>query len=113
MAMDLPAHAQERLKGLRTNAHSSGVFTSDFSVNEFLLVRKAGFEPIGLCVGTCVYHVGVQYGSWSKQPGAGCVVPRHVPRPRTGHGADAGGGLGDGGGRDRRREADHQAAGMG
>jgi len=28
------------------------VFTSDFSVNEFLLVRKAGFEPIGLCVGT-------------------------------------------------------------
>ena len=63
---DLPAHARERLKGLRTSAHSTGVFTSDFSVNEFLLVRKAGFEPIGLCVGTCVYHVGVQYGSWSK-----------------------------------------------
>jgi uncharacterized protein YbjQ (UPF0145 family) len=37
-----------------------------FQVNEFLLVRKAGFEPIGLCVGTCVYHVGIQYGSWSK-----------------------------------------------
>jgi uncharacterized protein YbjQ (UPF0145 family) len=66
MTMDLPAHAQERLKGLRTSAHSTGVFTSDFSVNEFLLVRKAGFEPIGLCVGTCVYHVGIQYGSWKK-----------------------------------------------
>ena len=66
MTTDLPAHAQERLKGLRTAAHSSGVFTSDFSVNEFLLVRKAGFEPIGLCVGSCVYHVGIQYGSWSK-----------------------------------------------
>jgi uncharacterized protein YbjQ (UPF0145 family) len=42
------------------------VFTSDFSVNEFLMVRKAGFEPIGLCVGSCVCHVGIQYGSWSQ-----------------------------------------------
>jgi uncharacterized protein YbjQ (UPF0145 family) len=63
---NLPAHAVERLKGLRSSAHSSGVFTSDFSVNEFLLVRKAGFEPIGLCVGTCVYHCGIQYANWRK-----------------------------------------------
>src|SRR3984885_12161377 len=62
----IPTHAQERLKGLRTSLHSSGVFTSDFSVNEFLLVRKAGFEPVGLCVGSCIYHVGIQYGNWSK-----------------------------------------------
>lgn len=66
MTNNLPVHAQERLKGLRSSAHSTGVFTSDFSVNEFLLVRKAGFEPIGLCVGSCVYHVGVQYGTWNK-----------------------------------------------
>jgi uncharacterized protein YbjQ (UPF0145 family) len=66
MTTEIPVHAKERLKGLRSSAHSTGVFTSDFSVNEFLLVRKAGFEPIGLCVGSCVYHVGVQYGSWSK-----------------------------------------------
>ncbi len=64
MPSDLPAHAKERLKGLRSSLHPTGVFTSDFSVNEFLLVRKAGFEPIGLCVGTCVYHVGVQYTIW-------------------------------------------------
>ena len=42
------------------------MFTSDFSVNEFLLVRKSGFEPIGLCLGSCVYHVGIQYRSWSR-----------------------------------------------
>ena len=66
MAEPLPSHARERLKGLRSSAHSSGVFTSDFSVNEFLLVRKSGFEPIGLCVGTCGYHVGIQYGSWNR-----------------------------------------------
>jgi uncharacterized protein YbjQ (UPF0145 family) len=66
MSTPLPPHAKERLKGLRSAANATGVFTSDFSVNEFLLVRKAGFEPIGLCVGTCVYHVGIQYGSWNK-----------------------------------------------
>jgi uncharacterized protein YbjQ (UPF0145 family) len=66
MSDTIPPHALERLKGLRHSASSTGVFTSDFSVNEFLLVRKAGFEPIGLCVGTCVYHVGIQYGSWGR-----------------------------------------------
>src|SRR5580658_2720267 len=66
MSDTIPTHALARLKGLRYSASSTGVFTSDFSVNEFLLVRKAGFEPIGLCVGTCVYHVGIQYGSWGR-----------------------------------------------
>ncbi len=66
MAIEMPEHARERLKGLRSDAHPTGVFTSDFSVNEFLLVRKAGFEPVGLCMGTCVYHVGYQFGAWSK-----------------------------------------------
>ena len=55
MSMQIPAHAAERLKGLRSSMHSTGVFTSDFSVNEFLLVRKAGFEPIGLCVGSLTW----------------------------------------------------------
>ncbi len=66
MAETIPLHARDRLRGLRTAAHTSGVFTTDFSVNEFLLVRKAGFEPIGLCVGSCVYHVGIQYGAWGR-----------------------------------------------
>ncbi len=60
----IPKHAIERLKGLRSAGHPGGIFTSDFSVNEFLLVRKAGFEPVGLCVGSCIYHLGIQYGSW-------------------------------------------------
>ena len=63
---DLPQHALERLKGLRSQNHPGGVFTSDFSVNEFLLVRKAGFEPVGLCIGSCIYHVGIQYAGIFK-----------------------------------------------
>jgi uncharacterized protein YbjQ (UPF0145 family) len=65
-SVPIPPHALARLKGLRGQGHPGGVFTSDFSVNEFLLVRKAGFEPVGLCIGTCIYHVGIQYGSWNR-----------------------------------------------
>lgn len=65
-ASSVPAHAQERIAALRGKANPHGVFTSDFSVNEFLMVRQVGFEPIGLCLGSCVYHAGIQYGSWSK-----------------------------------------------
>src|ERR1700734_184233 len=62
----IPQHALDRLKGLRGAGHAGGIFTSDFSVNEFLLVRKAGFEPVGLCVGSCIYHLGIQYSSWGQ-----------------------------------------------
>lgn len=65
-ATTLPPHALERLRGLRGEGHPGGVFTSDFSVNEFLLVRKAGFEPVGLCVGSCIYHVGIQLAAWTR-----------------------------------------------
>src|ERR1700755_78460 len=66
MTGEIPAHALARLKCLRSQGHPDGIFTSDVSVNEYLLVGKPGFEPVGLCVGTCVYHVGIQYGNWSK-----------------------------------------------
>jgi uncharacterized protein YbjQ (UPF0145 family) len=72
-AKDIPVHALERLRGLRREGHPGGVFTSDFSVNEFLLVRKAGFEPIGLCVGSCIYHLGIQYGSWNQNQELGVL----------------------------------------
>ncbi len=62
----LPAHALERLQGLRETGRSGGIFTSDLSVNEFLMVREAGFEPLGLVVGSCIYHVGIQYASWKQ-----------------------------------------------
>src|SRR5579863_3667262 len=54
----LAEHSSERL---RMNAN--GLFTSDLSVNEFLCVEKAGFEPVGLVVGSSIYHVGYQFGN--------------------------------------------------
>jgi uncharacterized protein YbjQ (UPF0145 family) len=35
-------------------------------VNEFLLVREAGFRPLGLVLGSSIYHVGFQMGRWSQ-----------------------------------------------
>ncbi len=63
-AQDLPKHALERLQGLRNANHPDGVFTSDLTVNEFLLVREAGFEPIGMVVGSSIYHIGYQQANW-------------------------------------------------
>jgi uncharacterized protein YbjQ (UPF0145 family) len=58
----VPEHGKERLERMK----SSGFFTSDLSVNEFLLVKEAGFEPLGLVVGISIYHVGFQMGNWSQ-----------------------------------------------
>jgi uncharacterized protein YbjQ (UPF0145 family) len=61
-AADLPSHAKERLLEMR----KQHFFTSDLSVNEFLLVREAGFEPAGLVMGSSIYHIGFQLASWGK-----------------------------------------------
>jgi uncharacterized protein YbjQ (UPF0145 family) len=56
----LPAHAKARLNAMRGDAQHKPLFTSDLSVNEFLLVREAGFDPLGLVVGSSIYHIGWQ-----------------------------------------------------
>lgn len=63
---DLPAHARERLNIMRGDATHKSLFTSDLSVNEFLLVREAGFDPVGLVVGSSIYHIGYQMAAWSQ-----------------------------------------------
>ena len=63
---DLPVHARERLNIMRGDATHRGLFTSDLSVNEFLLVREAGFDPVGLVVGSSIYHIGFQFSSWRQ-----------------------------------------------
>jgi uncharacterized protein YbjQ (UPF0145 family) len=52
-AADLPVHARERIVQMR-KAH---LFTSDFTVNEFLLVKEAGFDPLGLVMGSSIYQI--------------------------------------------------------
>jgi uncharacterized protein YbjQ (UPF0145 family) len=50
----------------RLQQNRAGLFTSDLSVNEFLLVKQAGFDPVGLVVGSSIYHIGLQLAGWKK-----------------------------------------------
>lgn len=63
---DLPSHAHERLAQMRGRGDKRALFTSDLSVNEFLLVKEAGFEPVGMVVGSSIYHIGYQQARWTK-----------------------------------------------
>ncbi len=57
----LPEAARKRLQSMRGGQGRAGLFTSDLSVNEFLLVREAGFDPVGLVMGSSIYHIGYQF----------------------------------------------------
>jgi uncharacterized protein YbjQ (UPF0145 family) len=64
-ALGIPEDAMRRLAEMKPG-QATTLFTSDLSVNEFLLVREAGFRPLGLVLGSSIYHVGFQMGRWSR-----------------------------------------------
>jgi uncharacterized protein YbjQ (UPF0145 family) len=47
-------------------ADPSGVFTSDLSVSEYVLLGEAGFEPLGFVIGSSIYHIGIQVARWGQ-----------------------------------------------
>ena len=57
----VPSDARGRLA-----QNKAGLFTSDLSVREFLLVKEAGFDPLGLVVGSSIYHIGFQQSNWNS-----------------------------------------------
>ena len=46
--------------------HTGRRFSSDLSVDEALLLKEIGYEPLGLVVGSAVYHIGWQTQNWSS-----------------------------------------------
>lgn len=62
----IPTRAEERLAEEK-GAHRR-LFTSDLSVREFLLVGRAGCEPIAQVMGSSVFHVG-QISNYRGQTG--------------------------------------------
>ena len=51
----VPQSGQRRL-----GQNRAGLFTSDLTVNEYVLIEDVGFEPLGLVLGTSIYHIGYQ-----------------------------------------------------
>ena len=56
----LPEAAKDRLQRMRGTGAAPALFTSDLSVNEFLLVKEVGFHPLGFVMGSSIYHIGIQ-----------------------------------------------------
>ncbi|HVC79828.1 MAG TPA: heavy metal-binding domain-containing protein [Chloroflexota bacterium] len=54
----IPIRAQERVTQLRAGQGGEVPFSTDLSVNELFLSRKAGYQPLGLVTGSSVYHMG-------------------------------------------------------
>jgi uncharacterized protein YbjQ (UPF0145 family) len=69
----LPASGRERLERMKQDIQK-GFFTSDLSVNEFLLVKESGFEPLGLVLGSSIYHIGLQMANWSQNMELGVLT---------------------------------------
>ncbi|MEA2429449.1 MAG: hypothetical protein QOF37_3077 [Thermoleophilaceae bacterium] len=65
----VPSHGRQRIEQLK----SGKFFTSDLSVNEFLLIKEAGFEPLGLVMGTSIYQIGFQQSNWSQNQEMGVL----------------------------------------
>jgi len=57
----------------RLEQNKRGLFTSDLSVAEFLLIKEAGFDPLGLVVGSSIYHIGFQQSRWSQSQEMGVL----------------------------------------
>src|ERR1700759_792852 len=60
-----PQAAETRLAPT-AGAPPGGVFTSDLSVSEYVLLGEAGFEPLGFVVGSSIYHIDLQVGRWGQ-----------------------------------------------
>jgi uncharacterized protein YbjQ (UPF0145 family) len=69
----IPQSGRARIERMREDA-KRGFFTSDLSVNEFLLVKQSGFEPLGLVLGSSIYHIGFQQAMWNQSQELGVLT---------------------------------------
>src|SRR5947209_175205 len=69
----IPGSGRERIERMKKEVER-GFFTSDLSVNEFLLVKQAGFEPLGLVLGSSIYHIGFQQAGWNQSQELGVLT---------------------------------------
>jgi uncharacterized protein YbjQ (UPF0145 family) len=69
----IPQSGRDRIERMRQDV-ARGFFTSDLSINEFLLVKQAGFEPLGLVLGSSIYHIGFQQAMWNQSQELGVLT---------------------------------------
>ena len=75
----VPLDAVSRLRRMRGEG-GAPLFTSDLSVSEFVLLEQMGWRPLGLVLGSSIYHVGIQYGNRSRTKSSSTSAPRCTKR---------------------------------
>jgi hypothetical protein len=90
-AGEVPQQALERLRSMKGAGGKPAFFTSDLSVNEFALVKQAGFDPLGMVVGSSIYHIGYQRGQWTQSQELN-VLSQAMYHARARHDSHGGGG---------------------
>jgi uncharacterized protein YbjQ (UPF0145 family) len=69
----IPESGRERIERMKGDV-ARGFFTSDLSINEFLFVKQAGFEPLGMVLGSSIYHIGFQQANWNRSMEMGVLT---------------------------------------
>jgi uncharacterized protein YbjQ (UPF0145 family) len=69
----IPEAGRARVERMKRELQS-GFFTSDLSPNEHLVIRQAGFEPLGLVLGSSIYHIGFQQANWKRSQEMGTLT---------------------------------------
>jgi len=69
----VPLDAIARLRRMRGEG-GKPLFTSDLSVSEFVLLKELGMEPVGLVLGSSIYHVGLQYANYFNNEELGVLT---------------------------------------
>jgi uncharacterized protein YbjQ (UPF0145 family) len=77
----ISVEAQKRLQD--TRLQEGNFFTSDLSVNEFLLTRQTRLRPISQVMGSSVYHVGWRFIDWYTPTGELQVVSAAINGARS------------------------------
>src|SRR5579863_4641298 len=69
----IPESGRARIERMKQEV-ARGFFTSDLSINEFVLVKQSGFEPLGLVLGSSIYHIGFQQAMWNQSQELGVLT---------------------------------------
>jgi uncharacterized protein YbjQ (UPF0145 family) len=69
----VPLDAIARLRRMRGEG-GKPLFTSDLSVSEFVLLKELNMEPVGLVLGSSIYHVGLQYANYFNNEELGMLT---------------------------------------
>jgi uncharacterized protein YbjQ (UPF0145 family) len=69
----IPSSGRDRIERMKKEVER-GFFTSDLSVDEFLLVKQSGFDPLGLVLGSSIYHIGFQQAGWNQSQELGVLT---------------------------------------